>query len=250
MSPEPDAEGRLYIPTSPKILVASKLVAPGQKLQLTFNAPTEEGDYPFICTFPGHWLRMAGILTVTRDLEAYLASHALAQQPKLTDWKLADFLADLPQATTGRDLNVGRELFSNLACIQCHKLGASGYAFGPDLTDVFTRYKGDRAAVLQQILEPSKVIEDRYRNFNFDLKNGEPMLGIVLKEDEQTVTIQAGPADTLIQSLKKSDIQQRRPQASSPMPIGLLNSLSKQQIFDLLAYLESGGKAPLHDHHH
>jgi azurin len=100
MTPEPDAEGRLYIPASPKVLAATKLVAPGQKLQLAFNAPADEGDYPFICTFPGHWLRMAGILTVTRDLEAYLASHALAQKPKLTDWKLADFLADLPQATT------------------------------------------------------------------------------------------------------------------------------------------------------
>ena len=250
MSPEPDAEGRLYIPTSPKILVASKLVAPGQKLQLAFNAPTEEGDYPFICTFPGHWLRMAGILTVTRDLEAYLASHALAQQPKLTDWKLANFLADLPQATIGRDLNVGRELFSKLACIQCHKLGTNGYAFGPDLTEVFTRYKGDRAAVLQQILEPSKVIEDRYRNFNFELKTGEPVLGIILKEDDQSVTIQSGPADSLIQTLKKLEIQQRHPQPSSPMPVGLLNALSKSQIFDLLAYVESGGKPPPpHDHH-
>jgi putative heme-binding domain-containing protein len=250
MTPEPDGEGRLYIPASPKVLAATKLVAPGQKLQLAFNAPADEGDYPFICTFPGHWLRMAGILTVTRDLEAYLASHALAQKPKLTDWKLADFLADLPQATTGRDLNLGRELFSNLACIQCHKLGANGYAFGPDLTEVFVRYKADRAAVLQQILEPSKVIEDRYRNFNFDLKAGEPVLGVVIKEDDQSVTIQGGPADSLIQTLKKSEIQQRRPQPSSPMPVGLLNALSKPQIFDLLAYIESGGKPPPpHDHH-
>jgi putative heme-binding domain-containing protein len=219
-------------------------------MQLAFNAPSEEGDYPFVCTFPGHWLRMSGTLVVTRDLEAYLASHTLSQEPKLTEWKLSDFLADLPQAGAGRDLETGRELFSKLACVTCHKLGASGYSFGPELTDVFARYKGDRAAVLQQILEPSKVIDDRYRNFNFDLKNGEPMLGIVLKEDDQSVTIQTGPADTLIQTLKKSEIQQRRPQASSPMPIGLLNSLSKQQIFDLLAYLESGGKAPAHEHHH
>jgi putative heme-binding domain-containing protein len=94
------------------------------------------------------------------------------------------------------------------------------------------------------------VIEDRYRNFSFDVKNGEPVLGIILKEDNEDITIQTGPADSLIQTLKKSEIQQRRPQTSSPMPVGLLSSLSKPEIFDLLAYLESGGKPPSHEHHY
>jgi putative heme-binding domain-containing protein len=250
MSPEPDSEGRLYVPASPKVLHATKLVSPGQKIQLAFNAPAEAGDYPFVCTFPGHWLRMAGTLAVVPDVDAYLASHPLSQQTKLTEWKLADFSTDLPQAALGRNLATGKELFSTLACVQCHKLGPQGYPYGPDLTEVFKRYKNDRAAVLLQILEPSRVIEDRYRNFNFEIKGGEPLLGMVLKEDDQNLTIQTGPADSLIQTLKKSEIQQRRPPASSPMPVGLLNALSESQIFDLLAYLESGGVVPTHEHMH
>jgi putative heme-binding domain-containing protein len=250
MPPDPDAQGRLYVPASPKVLYATKLAAPGQKVQLAFDAPAEPGDYPFVCTFPGHWLRMAGNLAVVQDVDAYLAAYALTHQPKFTEWKLADLVPDLPQSGVGRDAQTGRELFSKLACAQCHKLGEQGYAFGPELTDVFKRYKGDRAAILQQILEPSKVIEDRYRNFNFEMKNGDPVLGLVLKEDDQALTIQTGPADSLIQTVKKSEIQQRRAQASSPMPVGLLNALSKNQIFDLLAYLESGGEVPSHEHMH
>ncbi|HVV70738.1 MAG TPA: hypothetical protein VHI52_04425, partial [Verrucomicrobiae bacterium] len=115
-------------------------------------------------------------------------------------------------------------------------------------TQVFSRYKNDRAGVLEQILEPSKLVEARYKNVNFELKDGEPVLGMILKEDADTVTVQTGPADSLIQTIKKADITQRQPRDSSPMPVGLLNALSKEQIFDLLAYLESGGEPEHHVH--
>jgi putative heme-binding domain-containing protein len=249
MPPQPDSEGRLYVPSSSKVLHAIGLVSPGQKLQLAFNAPNEPGDYPFTCTFPGHWLRMSGTLTVVPDAEAYLASHPLSQQPQLTEWKLADFAMEMSH-TMEHNAAAGKELFSKLACVQCHKVGNQGYTYGPDLTEVFKRYKNDSASVLQQILEPSKVIEDRYLNFNFDLRDGDSLIGMVLKEDDQNVTIQTGPADSLIQVLKKIEIQRRQPRKASPMPVGLLNSLSKTQIFDLLAYLESGGNVPVHAHAH
>jgi len=250
MPAEPDVEGRLYIPASPKVLHATKLAAPGQKVQLAFTAPPELGEYPYVCTFPGHWRRMTGFMVVVNDVADYLATHAQSAQPKLTEWKLQDLSPDLAKAAFGRNLENGKKLFTHLACAQCHKLGAEGYAFGPELTDVFARYTNDRNSVLEQILEPSKVIEDRYRNFSFEIKNGEPITGIVLKEDAQTVTIQTGPADSLIQKLNKSDIEKRSRQNSSPMPVGLVNSLSKEEIFDLLAFLESGGKIEVHEHKH
>jgi putative heme-binding domain-containing protein len=250
MPPEADSEGRLYVPASPKVLHATRLAGAGQKIQLAFEAPAEPGEYPFLCTFPGHWLRMSGTLTIVPDAEAYLANHPITSQPTLTEWKLADFASALVEAAPGASPAAGRELFSKLACLQCHKLGASGYSYGPDLTEVVKRYKNDRAAVLQQILEPSIIIEERYRNFNFELKDGDSVLGMILKEDDESVTIQTGPADSLIQVLRKSQIQRRRAQASSPMPVGLLNALSKSQVFDLLAYLESGGDVPVHDHSH
>jgi putative heme-binding domain-containing protein len=250
MPATPDAQGRLYVPDSPDVLHATRLVPPGQKLQLSFNAPDQPDDYPYVCTFPGHWLRMSGVLKVVPDFEAYLAAHPVSEQPKLTEWKLSDFAADLGNAEQGRNLPTGKELFTKLACIQCHRLGSDGYTYGPELTDVFKRYKNARAQVLQQILEPSLLVDPKFRNIRFDLADGDSAVGIILKEDDQTVTIQTGPADSLTQVLQKSQIKSRREQTSSPMPVGLLNALSKPQVFDLLAYVENGGQIPAHEHHH
>jgi putative heme-binding domain-containing protein len=238
------------VPASSKLLYVTKLIAPGQKGRLTFDAPKELGEYPFVCTFPGHWRRMSGILAVVKDVDEYVASHAQAATPRITEWKLGDFMSELSTDSPTHDPQDGKEFFSKLACVQCHKLGPQGYAYGPDLTDVFVRYTNDRPAILQQVLEPSKIIADRYRNFRFELKNGEPVLGMVLKEDSENVTVQSGPADSLIQNLKVSEIVQRIPQESSPMPLGLLNSLSKEQVLSLLSYLETGGKDTRHEHRH
>jgi putative heme-binding domain-containing protein len=249
MSPEPDAQGRLYVPASAKVLHATKLVEPSRQAKLSFTAPETPGDYPYVCTFPGHWRRMTGTLAVVKNVEAYLASHAVSA-PKITEWKLDDLAADL--AKLGADGNAarGKELFTKLACASCHKLGAAGINYGPDLTDVFKRYNSDRAGVLRQILEPSLVISNRYRNFQFDLKDDEPVLGLIVKEDAESLTVQTGPSDALIQTLKKSGIKAQQPKTASPMPSGLLNALSKEEIFDLLAWLESGGNLPPHEHNH
>jgi putative heme-binding domain-containing protein len=239
---EPDAEGRLYIPDSPKVLHATKLADPGQEVRLSFTAPEEPGDYQYVCTFPGHWRRMTGTLAVVSDVEAYLATHAESAQPKMTDWKIDDFKLDLTAAGSARDLADGRELFTKLGCAQCHKLGATGPNYGPDLTDVFHRYNNDRATVLRQVLEPSLVISNRYVNYEFVLKEGDSLFGMIVKEDPASLTVQTGPSDALIQQVKKSDLKERRPQSSSIMPAGLLSFISKAQILDLLAYLEAGGK--------
>ena len=250
MSPVPDAQGRLYIPDSPKILHATALVEPGQQTKISFTAPTEPGDYHYVCTFPGHWRRMLGALVVVKDVETYLASHAAPAQPKITEWKLDDFTPDLAKAGTGRNLARGKELFTKLACASCHKLGPEGVNYGPELTDVFKRYGNSRAEVLRQILEPSLVISNRYQNFEFELKNDEPVVGMILKEDAQGVTVQTGASASLIQTLAQANITRRQLKTSSPMPVGLLSTLTKEEIFDLLAWVESGGSPSSHEHAH
>ena len=250
MPPEPDAQGRHYTPDSPKVLHATKLVEPGQQTKLSFIAPDVPGDYPYVCTFPGHWRRMNGTLAVVKDVEAYLATHATVAPPKMTEWKVDDLAPDLAPVSSGRNLARGKEFFTKLACAGCHKLGPEGINYGPDLTDILKQYQNNRAEVLRQILEPSLVISNRYRSVQFELKNGDELLGMIVKEDAENLTVQSGPSDALIQTLKKSDIKTQQPQASSPMPLGLLNLLSKEEIFDLLAYLESGGKLQPHEHQH
>jgi len=74
-----DKEGRAYIPKNNKdIIAASKTLEPGQKEQLKVTAPTKEGEYEYVCTFPGHWPLMWGRLIVTKDVDAYLQAHPQA----------------------------------------------------------------------------------------------------------------------------------------------------------------------------
>ncbi|MFN0080501.1 MAG: plastocyanin/azurin family copper-binding protein, partial [Prosthecobacter sp.] len=64
LASQADGMAKGYLPTSDKILQATKLLGPNAKEELIFEAPTQPGDYPYICTFPGHWRIMKGILTV------------------------------------------------------------------------------------------------------------------------------------------------------------------------------------------
>ncbi len=53
-----------YVPEIPEVLAATPQIAPGRKYTLYFQAPSEPGQYPYICTYPGHTQLMRGILTV------------------------------------------------------------------------------------------------------------------------------------------------------------------------------------------
>jgi len=52
------------IPDSPDILFSSKLVLPGKSETIEFTAPSDPGDYPYLCTYPGHWILMNGLMKV------------------------------------------------------------------------------------------------------------------------------------------------------------------------------------------
>jgi HEAT repeat protein/plastocyanin len=64
MAKTPDGFAKGFIPDSPKILHKTKMLNQGDSEVLRFNAPTAKGKYPYICTFPGHWLVMKGEMVV------------------------------------------------------------------------------------------------------------------------------------------------------------------------------------------
>lgn len=61
-----DGSKLAYVPQLPEVLAATPLVNPGGSYTLTIKLPDLPGDYPYLCTFPGHWRIMKGILRVTR----------------------------------------------------------------------------------------------------------------------------------------------------------------------------------------
>ncbi len=64
MASDKDAYKKNFIPESKDVLYFTPLVNSGKSYKLEFVAPIEKGEYPYICTFPGHWRLMNGILKV------------------------------------------------------------------------------------------------------------------------------------------------------------------------------------------
>jgi len=64
LASNPKSAEKNYVPEVSEVLFSTKLVNPQQTVTLRFTAPTKAGDYPFVCTFPGHWSIMNGIMKV------------------------------------------------------------------------------------------------------------------------------------------------------------------------------------------
>lgn len=59
-----------FVPDSPNVLWATKVVASNDSYTLEFKAPEETADYPYVCTYPGHGFIMFGTMRVTDHPEA------------------------------------------------------------------------------------------------------------------------------------------------------------------------------------
>ena len=64
MAQDPNGAELDYIPDMPQVLEATPMVDPEKKAVLRFTVPDEPGEYPYICTFPGHWRIMQGVMKV------------------------------------------------------------------------------------------------------------------------------------------------------------------------------------------
>jgi putative heme-binding domain-containing protein len=61
---DPEAVARHYVPETDDVLAYTDIVPPGEEFPIFFRAPMTPGRYPYLCTFPGHWMVMNGVLVV------------------------------------------------------------------------------------------------------------------------------------------------------------------------------------------
>ena len=253
----PDAMARNYIPNSDKILLASRLLQPGEKQTLIFQAPKAPGIYPYVCTYPGHWRRMFGALYVVEHLEeyqanpqAYLAAHKLPIQDDLLktssrnhEWTFDELISDVRTLSPGRSYEVGKQLFKVASCVGCHKLDNEGYVFGPDLAKLEEK-KHTAEHLLRSLVEPSHEIDPKYQAHTFLLDSGLSKTGMIVEKTEKEVEIMVDPLargePTVILT---EEIEEQQPSGISPMPSGLLNRLTREEILDLIAFVYSGGNS-------
>ena len=162
-------------------------------------------------------------------------------QPRklVKEWTMEDLEPSLPEVSHGRKFRTGKTVFEEAQCISCHKFGNEGGAVGPDLTAISSRFQ--RRDILESIILPSKVISEQFMNTEVRTNDGDVQVGRLLQETADKLILQPNPLQPGTVTVKKSDIQLRRLSKISPMPVGLVNNFTKEEILDLLAYLESGG---------
>ena len=70
MPPPTDPNARAYVPTIPHVLQATKLIQRGESDRSTSPRPSHRARTSFVCSFPGHWVRMYGVMLVVPSLDA------------------------------------------------------------------------------------------------------------------------------------------------------------------------------------
>jgi glucose/arabinose dehydrogenase/uncharacterized cupredoxin-like copper-binding protein/lysophospholipase L1-like esterase len=81
MPPPADLSSRAYVPDSPLVLQATRLLQRGESDRINFTAPTTPGEYNFLCSFPGHYVRMYGVMLVVASLDAFEAKPMVPNDP-------------------------------------------------------------------------------------------------------------------------------------------------------------------------
>jgi len=135
----------------------------------------------------------------------------------------------------------GAQLFQEAMCIQCHRINGQGGANGPDLTGVGSRFA--RIDLLRAILEPNATVSDQWRDTAITLKDGSMVIGRVVGSDAEAMTVSTNPLGPDRERVLRADIAQSEQITTSSMPQGMLNSHTRQEIIDLLGYLETAGLA-------
>ncbi|MDB6123040.1 MAG: heme-binding protein [Pedosphaera sp.] len=213
------------------------------------DADREYGDGSSFPKFMAYF-RKDAVASLTDSERAELASLITEQknQPKaavvehkfVKEWKMEDLLADLEKASKNRSFSKGKEAFAAAQCAQCHRFDNAGGAVGPELTAISSRFA--RKDILESILDPSKVVSEQYQNITFTKKDGDDVTGRILEENDSKIVVITNPLTQTKVEVLKADITKRAAAKLSPMPEGLVNVLTREEILDLLAYLESGGK--------
>ena len=250
-----DAVQRQYIPASDKVMLASRLLQPGETQALSFDVPGQPGIYPYVCTYPGHWRRMFGAMYVVPSVDEYLLAPdtyladlnlplndpLLSMTGRNHEWTVAELVAGVEALNHGRSFEVGKQLFKAVSCVACHQFNGEAPMFGPDLAKLEPK-KQTVSHLLESMIEPSKVIDDKFRSWTFVLVSGKTITGMIVNETDDEVHLVIDPlAKNKPTVLKKDDIDDRIRSVTSLMPRSLLTRLTQEEIFDLFAYVFAAG---------
>jgi putative heme-binding domain-containing protein len=160
-------------------------------------------------------------------------------RPFVKAWTLDDFIYDLATPRAPLDKSAALELFRAADCAKCHRAHGEGSLVGPELSALGKRFS--KQDILLSILDPSRVIDDKHKQQTIVTTRGVTYTGQVAAADDQAINVITDPSQpTKTMRIARVEIEQMLPSTLSPMPAGLLNTLSKEEVLGLLDFLSRG----------
>src|SRR5207253_2012976 len=136
----------------------------------------------------------------------------------------ADLTDSLPHLESGRSFERGKDLFKFRTCLQCHAVNGDGGKLGPDLATIPKKFAAGQMTVesmVTELLEPSKVIEAKFRVWRFMLDSGRAIDGLIMEEKADAYIVAKNPAEPAI-VIPKGSVEEKVELKQSLMPEGLL----------------------------
>ena len=165
---------------------------------------------------------------------------AMIGRKYVKEWKLEELSQTATTGLKNRDFDRGRKMFAAGGCFACHRFANEGGMTGPDLTGAGGRYSPHD--LLEQIIDPSKEINEQFVPVIVKMKNGDIVTGVVVNMNGERVSVNTDMFDPNQRvNVNRPQVESIEPSKVSPMPPGLLNLMQKDEVMDLLAYILSGG---------
>jgi putative heme-binding domain-containing protein len=127
----------------------------------------------------------------------------------------------------------GKLVFQKAACMTCHQVGGIGVDVGPSLNDVKIK---PAEALLTDILDPNRAIEDRWVSQTLEATDGRILSGLVHGEDAAAITLRVPGGVTM--TVPRSEVKALTSAGISLMPVGLEAAITKEEMADLIAFLK------------
>ncbi len=155
-------------------------------------------------------------------------------------WTVDELANVAANKLVARNFEQGRKMFGAAACYTCHRFGNSGGMNGPDLTSAGRRYSV--RDLIEQVIDPSKEINEQFVPIDVLTIDGDRHRGVVVNLNGDTISINTDAADPNQRvTLDRKEVTSIAPSKISPMPKGLFDVMSENEILDLIAYVVSGG---------
>ncbi len=182
----------------------------------------------------------AALAELSKKPPVAMAANLVAPKGPGKNYSVDDIAALAKGGLTGRNYEQGKAMFASTLCINCHHFAGEGGNIGPDITGAGSRYT--IRDLVENIVDPSKVISDQYGTEQIEKKDGSTVIGRVVSEENGTLSVMTSALAPDVQTpVAAADIKSRKPFNVSMMPAGLINALNKDELLDLLAYVLSAG---------